>query len=64
MSADDQRAIRYSRTRAVSFAVARGCRRLRFVLEYLRSHDRLAEPASASGDRQDPDLGVEQGVRS
>ena len=38
--------------------------RLRLVLEYLRSHDRLAEPASASGDRQDGDRGVDQGSRS
>jgi hypothetical protein len=27
-------------------------------------HDRLAAPASEAGDRQDPDLGVDQGVRS
>jgi hypothetical protein len=37
---------------------------LRFVLEYLRSRDRLAEPASASGDHPDADLGVDPGVRS
>lgn len=34
-------------SRAVSSAVARRPRRLRLVLEYLRSPDRLAEPASA-----------------
>ena len=64
MSANDQRSVRSGRTRTVSLAVARSSRRLRLVVEYLRSHARLAEPASASGDRHDPDLGVDQGARS
>jgi hypothetical protein len=63
MSTTDQRAVPPGRTRAVSLAVARRSQRLRLVIEYLRSHDRVAEPASASGDRQDPDLGVDQGAR-
>jgi hypothetical protein len=54
MSTDDQRAARSGRARAVSRAVARRSTRFRLVLEYLRAHDRLAEPASASGDRQGP----------
>jgi OsmC subfamily peroxiredoxin len=52
MSTNDQRAVRSGRTRAVSWAVARRSQRLRLVLEYLRSHDLLAKPASASGDRE------------
>ena len=64
MSTDDQQAARSARARAVSFAVARGPQRLRLVLEYLRSHDRRAESATTSADRQESDLGVDQGVRS
>jgi hypothetical protein len=64
MSANDQRAVRSGRMRAVSLAVAQRSPRLRLVLEYLRSHDRHAESPSASGDRQDADLDVDQGVRS
>jgi hypothetical protein len=64
MSTNGPRVVRAGRTRTVSLAVARRSRRLRLVLEYMRSHDRLAEPGSASGDRQDPDLSVDQGVRS
>jgi hypothetical protein len=64
MSTNDQPAVRSGRTRAVSLAVARRSQRLRLVLEHLRSHDRLAKPATASGDRQDPDLGADQGARS
>ena len=64
MSANDQRAVRSGRTRGVSSAVARRSQRLRLVLEYFRSHDQLAEPANASGDRRGSDLGVDQGVRS
>jgi len=36
---------------------------LRLVLGYLGSNVRVAEPAGASGDRQDPDLGVDRGAR-
>jgi hypothetical protein len=64
MSTNDQRAVRSGRARTVSFAVARRSRRVPVVLEYLRSHDRFAEPGSASRARQGPDLGVDQGVRS
>jgi hypothetical protein len=64
MSTNDERAARPGRARSVSLAVARRSRRLRLVLEYLRSHDRLAEPASGSGDRQDRDLGVDRGAGS
>jgi hypothetical protein len=64
MSTNDQRAVRSGRARTVSKAGARRSQWLRLVLEHLRSHDRFAEPASASGDRQGPDLGVDQGVRS
>ena len=46
MSANDQRTVRPG-TRTVSSAVVRRTRRLRLVVECLRSHDRLAEPASA-----------------
>jgi hypothetical protein len=63
MSTNDQQAVRSGRTRAVSWAVARRSQRFRLVPQYLRSHDRLAEPGNASGDRQDGELGVDQGAR-
>ena len=64
MSTTDRPTGRSGRTRAVSWAVARRPQRLRLVLEYLRSHDQLAKPASVSGDRQNPDLVADQGARS
>jgi hypothetical protein len=64
MGTNNQRAVRSGRARAVPLVVERTSQRLRFVLEYLRSHERVAEPASASGDHSDPDLGVDRGVRS
>jgi hypothetical protein len=64
MGTNNQRAVRSGRARTVPLVVDRSSQRLRFVLEYLRSHDRLAEPASASGDHQNPGLGVDPGVRS
>jgi hypothetical protein len=64
MSANDQRAVHPGRTRAVSLAVVRRSQRLRLILEYLRSHDRLADPASASGNRQDPDLREDRRAQS
>jgi hypothetical protein len=64
MNTNDQQAARSGRPRAVSSAGARRSQRLRLVLEYLRSHDRPAEPATTSADRRGPDLSVDQGVRS
>ena len=63
MNPNDQRTV-LPGTRSVSSAVARRTRRLRLVVEYLRSHERLAEPASASRDHQGPDLSMGYGVRS
>jgi hypothetical protein len=63
MGTNDQRAARLGQARTVSRTVARRSERFRLVLEYVRSHDPLGEPVSASGDRQASDLGVEQGAR-
>ena len=52
MSTNDQQAVGSGLARAVSWAIARRSQRLRLVLEYLRSHDRLAEPASVAEDRE------------
>ncbi len=60
MSTNDQRAVHPGRTWTRSQVVAR----LRLVREYLRAHDRLAEPASAAADHHRPDLSVDYGVRS
>jgi hypothetical protein len=64
MSTNNQRAVHFGRTHPVSPVAARRSQRLRLVLEYLRSHDRLVEAATAALDRLDPDLRVDQGVRS
>lgn len=60
MRANDPRAVHPSRPWTRSKAVAR----LRLVREYLKSHDRLAEPPSGAADHQRPDLNHAHGVRS
>jgi hypothetical protein len=59
MITTDQRVARSARSRAPSSAVALSSHRLRLVLEYLRSHDDLAEPASDTGHPQNADLSVD-----
>ncbi len=64
MSTSDQRVARSGRTWEASKAIAPRSQRLRLVLEHLRSHARLTEPAGASGDHHRPDFSADEGVRS
>jgi hypothetical protein len=63
MRANDERAARSGRRRAVSVAVARRSQRLRLIAEYLRSHDRLAEAPTEAGKRANPHVGYDRRAR-
>jgi hypothetical protein len=61
MSMNDDPVDRSRRTRPVSLPIPRRSRRLRLVLQYLRSHDRLAGPATEAEGRGSSDLGEPKG---
>ncbi|MDX6642107.1 MAG: hypothetical protein QOD76_69 [Solirubrobacteraceae bacterium] len=61
MATNDDRVDQSRRTRRASPPIPRRSRRLRLVLEYLRSHDRLARAASEAEGRRSSDLGDSKG---
>jgi hypothetical protein len=61
MTTDDDRVDQPRRARRASLPIPRRSRRLRLVLEYLRSHDRLARAASQAEGRRSSDLGDSKG---